>query len=87
MLATDRIQTVAVFIYHNIEWGEQAQIGFNAGDGHAFFKLPGALTDETINMDEESNVGEAGLFVYRIDSKRIFVLLLKLCDHNILYAS
>ena len=67
MLATDRIQTVAVFIYDDIQWGEQSQIGFNAGDGHAFFKLPGALSDQTLNVDENSNVGDPGIFVYRID--------------------
>ena len=75
VLATDRILTVVMFIYNNIEWGEGAQIGFNAGDGHAFFKLPGALSDETINMDENSNVGESGVFVYRIDSKYIIFYL------------
>ena len=78
VLATDHVQTVAVFIYDNIEWGERAQIGFNAGDGHAFFKLPGALSDETINMDEKSNVGEPGVFVYRIDSKyiRLYIIII-----------
>lgn len=67
MLATDRIQTVAMFIYDDIQWGGQAQIGFNAGDGYAFFKLPGALSDQTLNIDENSNIGEPGVFVYRID--------------------
>ena len=80
VLATDRVQTVAIFIYDNIQWGEQAQIGFNAGDGHASFKLPGALSDETINMDENSNVGERGVFVYRIDSKCIrFCIFITSC--------
>ena len=69
VLATDRIQTIAVFIYDEIEWGERAQIGFNAGDGHEFFKLPGALSDETIDMDEKTNVGKPGVFVYPINSK------------------
>ena len=78
MLATDHIQTIVVFSYDDIEWGERAQIGFNAGDGHAFFMLPGALTDETINMDENTNVGEPGVFVYRIDSKCIYIVILPL---------
>lgn len=82
VLATDRILTVVMFIYNNIEWGGGAQIGFNAGDGHAFFKLPGALSDETINMDENSNVGEPGVFVYRIDSKYI-IFHLKLHNYYI----
>ena len=69
MLATDNVQTLAVFIYKDINWGERAQIGFNVGDGYTSFVFPEALSDQTQNIDEYSNVGEPGVFIYRIDSK------------------
>ena len=69
MLATDGVQTLAVFIYRDINWGERAQIGFNVGDGYTSFTLPEALSSQTRNIDEHSNVGKPGVFVYRIDSK------------------
>ena len=69
MLATDNEQTIAVFIYDNIEWGGEAQIGFNAGDGHTYHMLSEALTRQTLNMDEKTNVGVPGFFVFRVDSK------------------
>ena len=73
MLATDSVQTVAVFIYHNISWGEGAQIGFNAGDGLTSFIFPEALSDQTLSIDERSNVGEPGVFVYRIHGRLVSV--------------
>lgn len=68
MLGTDGVQTLAIFIYDDINWGRDAQIGFNAGDGVSFFTLPEALANETIDIDERTNVGEPGIFVFRIDS-------------------
>lgn len=59
----------AFFLYEHIQWGEEAQIGFNAGDGLSSFSLPGALTDATLDIDEQSNVHHPGLFIYRIDSE------------------
>ena len=74
MLATDGIQTVALFIYRDIQWsGERfavgAEIGFNIGDGYTSFRLPISLTDRTMDVDELSNVGVPGVFAYRIDSE------------------
>ena len=45
----------------------EAQIGFNAGDGYTSFTLTEALSYQTQSIDERSNVGEPGFFVYRID--------------------
>ena len=69
LLSTDGTQTVAIFIYHDIRWGYGVQIGFNAGDGGTSFTLPEALTELTSSIDQRSNVGEPGVFVYRIDGK------------------
>ena len=69
LLSTDGTQTVSIFIYHDIRWGSEAQIGFNAGDGYTSFTLPDALTELTLGIDQRSNVGEPGVFMYRIDGK------------------
>ena len=74
MLATDEVQTLAVFIYKDINWGQGAQIGFNVGDGYTAFVFPEALSDETRNINEYSNVGEPGIFIYRIDGRSSFSL-------------
>ena len=58
-----------VFIYDDIEWGDGAQIGFNAGDGHTYFMLDEALSNQTLSMDVQSNIGLTGVFAFRIDSK------------------
>ena len=71
VLATDSVQTIAVFIYHNISCGDGAQIGFNAGDGYTSFMFPEALSNQTLSIDERSNVGEPGVFVYHIDGRLV----------------
>ena len=77
MLATDGVQTLAMFIYKDINWGEGAQIGFNAGDGYTSLTLPEALSNQTRSINERSNVGEPGIFIYDIDSKSLPLFLHK----------
>ena len=69
VIATDGVISSAFFLYEDIQWGPEAQIGFNAGDGLSSFSLPGALTDDTVNIEEQSNVNRPGIFVFRIDGK------------------
>lgn len=70
VLATDRIQTVAVFIYDDVQWGDQfTQIGFNLGDGATHFTLSESRSNLSTTVDELSNIGHPGVFVYRIDRK------------------
>ena len=59
--------TFVFFIYHAIQWGDGANIGFNAGDGTRFFMVQDALTNQVLNIDERSNVGVTGLYIYRVD--------------------
>ena len=68
VLATNGTVTLAAFLYKDIRWG-RAQIGFNAGDGYSSLMINEALTDETANVDELSNVEKPGVFMFRIDSK------------------
>ena len=44
-----------------------ANIGFNAGDGTRFFMDTRALTNQVLNIDEGSNVGVTGVYIYRVD--------------------
>ena len=53
------------------QWGVEAQIGFNAGDGRTSFTASEVLTEPTRNVDQLSNVGEPGVFVYHIDGKSL----------------
>ena len=51
------------------------QIGFNVRDGYtAFVFFSEALSDKTQSIDEYSNVGEPGVFFYRIDGRSSFSL-------------
>ena len=67
VLASNANNTVVLFLYGDIEWSSGAQIGFNAGDGHLFRMLPEALSNQTLNMSDLSNVGEPGMFLFQVD--------------------
>ena len=67
VLMTDGETSYVCFLYEDIQWGEGAGIGFNAGDGNRSFTVPGALTSETLDMENQSNVGRPGVFVYQVD--------------------
>ena len=67
MIATDGQQTFVFFIYGDIEWGNDANIGFDAGDGVRSFMVPDALTSQSINIEDGSNVDVTGLYIYRVD--------------------
>jgi hypothetical protein len=69
VLGTNGTTTVAAFLYHDIQWGVRAQIGVNAGDGYSSFTLSEALADPVESVDNRTNVGLPGVFVFRIDSK------------------
>ena len=47
--------------------GTFANVGFRSTDGSRFFTLPGALTDAVADIELGSNVGEPGLYIYRVD--------------------
>ena len=73
MLGTDTLRTVAMFIYDDIQSGSRAQIGFDAGDRITSFTLPGALTSQTLDMEQSTNIETPGVFIYRLDSMLFFI--------------
>ena len=68
VIAADGQETFVFFIYGDIQWGDGANIGFNAGDSTRSFMLPGALTTQSRNIEDGSNVNVTGLYIYRINS-------------------
>ena len=71
VIAADLQMTFVFFIYGDIQWGAGANIGFNAGDSVRYYMAPGALTNQTLNIDEESNVGVTGVYIYRVDLRSV----------------
>ena len=67
VIVADQQMTFVFFIYGDIQWGDAANIGCDAGEGTRFFMVPGALTSQTLNIDEGSNVDVTGLYIYRVD--------------------
>ena len=67
VLATDGQKTFVFFIYNDIEWGYDAIIGFNAGDGIRSFMAPVVLTNQSNTIEDGSNVNVTGLYIYRVD--------------------
>lgn len=55
-----------------ISWLQNVwQVGFNAGDGVQFFKVNVGLTPDVVNIDEMSNVGNPGVFVFGVDKTEV----------------
>ena len=88
MLATDGLRSFVIFLYADgeIQWttgdassgtdglgGTPAQVGFDAGDGIRFASVPGSYTDDIINIAETSNVGVAGMWIFRIDEEEVVI--------------
>ncbi|XP_028259487.1 sushi, nidogen and EGF-like domain-containing protein 1 isoform X2 [Parambassis ranga] len=89
VLITDGELSFTVFQYNNITWttgmhassggnlaglgGIAAQAGFNAGDGKRYFNIPGSRTDDVVNVEETTNVGYPGRWVFRIDNANVEV--------------
>lgn len=86
VLVTDTERSFAIFLYaeDGIQWttgeasgginglgGNPAQVGFNAGDGIRFFSVPGAQTNDIVNIDTTTNVGRAGVWMFRVDGEEI----------------
>lgn len=72
VLAAGEVISYVFFIYDEIEWGRSggsffSNAGFRNADGSQSFMVPGALTQSVVNIDNTSNVGINGLYIYRVD--------------------
>ena len=68
-LGSDGRESFVLFLYGDIQWGENAQIGFNAGDNVRYFSVSEALTRNTLNIGFHSNINRTGVFSFQVDSK------------------
>ena len=71
MIAAGGPKTFVFFIYGDIEWGDNATVGFNAGDGVRSFVVPGVLTNHSTSIQTGSNVDRIGMYIYRVDQCEI----------------
>ncbi|XP_063957459.1 protein mesh-like [Lytechinus pictus] len=85
VLLTDGSISLSLFIYGDITWttgvnqggnasglgGNEAQVGFNAGDGVKSHVLDGSYTPDVLNIDNRTNIGIPGIFIFRIDTENI----------------
>ena len=72
VLVTDGSVSFIFYIYIDIQWGGQTQLGFNAGDGINSFTLSEAFsTFAVLNLESASNVGIPGCYIFRVDTQRI----------------
>ena len=78
VLATNEFESFAIFLYDDIQWttgdssggtdglhGNEAVAGITAGDGVNFIAIPGSLTPDIINIDNTSNVGVPGVWIFK----------------------
>ena len=70
MLATNGEETYVLFLYRDMQWGDEDSIaGFNAGDGSRAFTLPGNV----LTLESRSNVGPdfPGVWMFRVDQQLV----------------
>ena len=93
MLATDGFKSFVIFLYahNNIQWttgdgaggehglgGREAIAGINFGDGFTHVTIPGSMTPEIINIDETSNVGTPGVWMFQVGEGNGYFNLLQI---------
>ncbi|RNA20488.1 sushi domain-containing 2-like [Brachionus plicatilis] len=72
VIATDFQYSFTIFNYEILTWSKgNAQAGFNSGDGVNYVILPGSFTNDIVNIAQNSNVGIAGKWIYRIEGSEI----------------
>ena len=71
ILATDGTNSFVFFLYGDGEINSfsssRAQVGLNAGNGVDFITVEGSLTSSIFNIDQDSNVGCPGVFVFQVN--------------------
>lgn len=79
-MATDGEFSFVFFIYGDIQWGNRATIGFNAGDGLGSFQI--TRPRDTRNIETSSNVGIPGVYIFRVDQSTVMSQESKFLMHH-----
>ena len=45
------------------------QVGYNAGDGVAYYAVPKSMTDHIYDIEESTNIGTRGRWLFRLDTE------------------
>ena len=83
-ITSNGVNSFAIFYYNKIQWitgdasggvngfgGTPAQVGFDAGDGINRAMLNVSCTNDVVHINNISNVGVPGMFVFRVDTSTI----------------
>ena len=92
VLATNEFESFAIFLYEDVQWttgdssggddglgGNEAVAGITAGDGVNFVTIPGSLTPDIINIDNTSNVGVPGAWIFKTGAG----MYVHIYEHNV----
>ncbi|XP_033630633.1 adhesion G-protein coupled receptor G4-like isoform X2 [Asterias rubens] len=77
VLLTDGAQSFVIYNYKEIRWGiapdqrEWAQVGYNAGYV-TYHSVAGSLTDDIVNINERTNIGTRGRWLFHLSNSTIF---------------
>ena len=69
ILASSPYESFVIFVYDDIQWastGDEALAGVNAGDGVNHVTIPGSQTSSILNIEETSNVGNPGVWMFSV---------------------
>ena len=79
VLASSESESFAIFLYADLQWttgdnsfgddglgGTEALAGINAGDGVNSVTIPGSRTSNITNLVMTSNVGDPGVWIFKI---------------------
>ena len=64
--------------------GTEALAGINAGDGVNYITIPGSLTPSIINITQTSNVGNPGIWMFKVNEGIKLYVLYVHCNVSIL---
>ena len=71
VLVTDGDKTFTFFSYGDIAWSRNGQVNIGFNSGSSSYMLPQAFNETAEDIETTSNVGVAGLYVYRVDQDDI----------------
>ena len=63
----------------HLDLGPPATVGLNAGDNKTFASVTGSNTNDIINIEQTSNIGVPGIWVFQVNGAEV---LGTLSDHD-----
>ncbi|XP_071788134.1 uncharacterized protein [Asterias amurensis] len=75
VIVTDGRRAYTIFNYKEIDSTTKKvylfdyQVGYNAGDGVAYYAVPKSMTDQIYDIEESTNIGTRGRWLFRLDTE------------------